>query len=692
MFPDNLTVYDLAQEDQKLKNELDKLKDNSTNIQKSLEKSALYLRSTIKDNDDNSPWPFMPSALQKSIHISTDLRAFLCAILTGEMHPKYPSKRSILLVESFAQDFIYAVSCGPQVPPKHMVFPCVLKALTGNSELIQILNRLGHAVSYSTIEENQTALCLLKLAAATDAVVLPDNIKPHVFTTLAWDNIDRLEETLTGGGTSHRVNGIAVQPKLFGLEPLKPPVPIIPKNKSFSLEELPLPVHISGERIGPVNVHTVNRADVIKEVHNKNIVWFLTRQVKHSDQAVMGWTGFNITVRKDIPVSQDNIGYLPTINAPATNMSTVYEILNQSIQIRNTLKLHKIVFAFDQALYAKATEIVWKKTEKFKYIILRMGVFHTICNLLSIIGKRFQDGGLKDIIIEAGLVAEGSISGVMESRKYNRGVRAHKCMYEALLRIAFKEFIPWMYDNHSSDLQLIEDGLIVIQDLQENIDQETYEKCLDNEQLGVLLRYFTEFLDHLRNNNGALSAFWMTYLDLVNILLGRVRASREGNWEMHMGYIHATIPWCFSYNKINYARYLSVYYAEMSQLPEKHPDIYQSFQEGGFSVQIGRCNTFGRIPVDQTTEETVNKNTKTPGGTCRFSLNTSAITRYYLTAEYRSTYIRMLRESLNLKQAGIQHADLNKPRIMKDDKAVCTVVDVINDLVNLISLTYVMPR
>ena len=41
-------------------------------------------------------------------------------------------------------------------------------------------------------------------------VVLPGTIQPNVFPTLAWDNIDRLEETLTGGGTTHRVNGIAV--------------------------------------------------------------------------------------------------------------------------------------------------------------------------------------------------------------------------------------------------------------------------------------------------------------------------------------------------------------------------------------------------------------------------------------------------------------------------------------------------
>ena len=44
-----------------------------------------------------------------------------------------------------------------------------------------------------------------------NAVPFPNNIKPHISTSLAWDNIDRLEETLSGGGTSQRVKGIAIQ-------------------------------------------------------------------------------------------------------------------------------------------------------------------------------------------------------------------------------------------------------------------------------------------------------------------------------------------------------------------------------------------------------------------------------------------------------------------------------------------------
>ena len=43
-----------------------------------------------------------------------------------------------------------------------------------------------------------------------------------------------------------------------------------------------------------------------------------------------------------------------------------------------------------------------------------MGDFHTILNLLSTIGKRFQDAGLKELCVESGIVAEGFVQVVME--------------------------------------------------------------------------------------------------------------------------------------------------------------------------------------------------------------------------------------------------------------------------------------
>ena len=116
------------------------------------------------------------------------------------------------------------------------------------------------------------------------------------------------------------------------------------------------------------------------------------------------------------------------------------------------------------------------------------------------------------------------------------------------------------------------------------------------------------FLEHLRHNNGELSAFWMSYIDMVeDVLLGLLRASREGNWELHLHAIRNMIPWCFAYDKLNYARYLSPYFAQMTNLPEKYRSVYEAFKTGQFSVQLSSNNPFGRIPVDQATEVTINK-------------------------------------------------------------------------------------
>ena len=66
--------------------------------------------------------------------------------------------------------------------------------------------------------------CLQKMALTPDnEVPSPQTIQVYVNTTFAWDNIDRLEETLSGAGTSHRVNGIAIQARHFG--PNLPPPP-----------------------------------------------------------------------------------------------------------------------------------------------------------------------------------------------------------------------------------------------------------------------------------------------------------------------------------------------------------------------------------------------------------------------------------------------------------------------------------
>ena len=96
-----------------------------------------------------------------------------------------------------------------------------------------------------------------------------------------------------------------------------------------------------------------------------------------------------------------------------------------------------------------------------------------------------------------------------------------------------------------------------------------------------------------------------------------------------MSIIHAVLPWSFAYDRINHSHYLSVYYTEMTRLSIDHPDVHVQLKNGGFSVQFGRQNHFGRIPVDQNIEETVNKDTQDSWRDQRIQPKPAPLSRYY---------------------------------------------------------------
>jgi hypothetical protein len=66
------------------------------------------------------------------------------------------------------------------------------------------------------------------------------------------------------------------------------------------------------------------------------------------------------------------------------------------------------------------------------------------------------------------------------------------------------------------------------------------------------------------------------------------RAQREGDWELYLDSFRATLPYFFRYDHPNYAKWGSVFIAEMEQLPY---EVLQEFKKGNFvncKVERGR--------------------------------------------------------------------------------------------------------
>ena len=81
-------------------------------------------------------------------------------------------------------------------------------------------------------------------------------------------------------------------------------------------------------------------------------------------------------------------------------------------------------------------------------------------------------------------------------------------------------------------------------------------------------------------------------------------------------------------------------------------------------------STFGRIPIDQTIEEAINKDTQKAGGTKGFSSRPNAVTKYYITAKDCANYVRQLTEMISKESYRFEHPDMTKRRITRVEKDV----------------------
>ena len=119
--------------------------------------------------------------------------------------------------------------------------------------------------------------------------------------------------------------------------------------------------------------------------------------------------------------------------------------------------------------------------------------------------------------IEAGIVADGSINGVLDDKHYNRALRVHKCIYEyeALLRLAWEAFMLLVEDNIQDMNVVIKTFLDQVKRITDDLNQQRFSDLLQSPLLAELTPLWKDFLEHLRHNTGELAAFWMPYIDMV---------------------------------------------------------------------------------------------------------------------------------------------------------------------------------
>ena len=282
--------------------------------------------------------------------------------------------------------------------------------------------------------------------------------------------------------------------------------------------------------------------------------------------SIPSWSAFHCLLNRQKKFDKSAMHYLPVIEHPPTELSTVKEILNRSSDLCDRLKLDCMVLVFDQAIYSKVQQIRWTDDDLFGRFVVRLGDFHTTMSFLSVIGKRFVDSGLKDVFIESRIVTEGSLTGVMNGHQYNQSIQAHKITLDALMRLRFEAFLDTLNDYDETA------ALKVIGDMYYSFPSSDFIILTNGSEFSGLLTTYNDFISRMRRT---LPTFdhWSTYIDMVQTLLLFIQATRESNWELHLAALRKMLPWYFAYDRPNYARYGTVYYVEMCALPYTHPTV-----------------------------------------------------------------------------------------------------------------------
>ena len=305
-------------------------------------------------------------------------------------------------VVSIAQDLIYAESNGKKQTHKSLALGMTVRQMTGSVRLLRILHGLGHTASTATVYRHDTALAILSSDGAGKEITIPRNIIPEAFTTIVWDNNDFNEETVFGKGTTHVANGIIVQNKEAG-QKLGERISVSKKNRTIVAPETNIVRYTSKEKgtlclrneSSEISLEEENYRHEHSMGRNADFLYLLSRKnASENGESLPGWTGLNTQIYKEIRCSS-NIGYLPVIDAPVTDMSTINTLLRHSVSICQRLQVPEIVLVFDEAIYAKAQMIRWKHDEFKKRLVTRLGDFHTVMSFCSGISKIFKDAGLQ---------------------------------------------------------------------------------------------------------------------------------------------------------------------------------------------------------------------------------------------------------------------------------------------------------
>ena len=411
--------------------------------------SVKYLREDILNmikEAPNLPWPPKVVDLNHEKRQPPErVKYFYKKLINDTHHIESEQSRNFTL--SFAQDLVHAVSRGKFLTTKHVLLGNGIHSITGLEKPIQILSKFGHSCSYNKVQKIETAQAEVVQQMARmnfPLPLLPKNDNEKASTKFWWDNFDCKKENLAG--SIHTTHGIAYQEHSQGTKEQHQQIDMIPSNRTtVQVIRNQLPSRKINPHTNPslfINSSQNNSPDIQILAENELLLWKIARRIHtKSKQSIPRFVGWVIKSYQEVDTKKTVITYLPPINKPISNYSTVTDCIIRSQKLAQVSNMKYTNITVDAGAAAKFYQVVWNNLIVFKNVVIHLGDMHGFMEFFRNIGKAVTGSGFEDIIYQAELCTTGGIKGVLSGKHYNRSWMVYECFAEAIDRLFCESFI-----------------------------------------------------------------------------------------------------------------------------------------------------------------------------------------------------------------------------------------------------------
>ena len=630
---------------------------------------AVRLREQVEATN-TVPWPPHVSELERE----EDLNELLLKLITWLKHPntsEVNDNASVRSIGSILTSYITGMRTSFEVN-----LSVLLHGLTKSREIVDLLHKDGLGISYNDV------LMLRDFWVFSDLKCSP-NCPPELAfgkpAVAVVDNDDFNSDTLTGAGQAHRTNVMFVQPETFDepLENQEDRTQMTPQFLSTSLKE------IGSDMQHVIPYKTVKRGEPpIREraaddsprdtfmQRSRGVIHALARaqddrtRPKPEEQTVPGFSGFQ--ARMSNADEKSRAIYHMTYPDPPSKT-----ILNDVLcKLAKAIEEKKIPFAIivgDHPVYVLMLELKSENPQQFSKILPFMGAFHIQMSFIYTIYKRFHGSGISDVLVAAGVIADGSVEQALRGKHFKRGVRCLRLFYETLVHHAL--------DKRLGGSPLSEDVKSALARLRHEIDAQQLAEVHAELENNAEVKDLIETL--FRDFEGApLAEYWLSFMEMVEVLTQNIHALRTSNWNEYKSSLKLMLPWMQIYDNDKYGRHLPDFIAVLDTLPVEQT----AFMKDGMFAQSMTGNPYSCVALDIWIESTMNKGSKLKSGWLAILNNEKQLLSNTRNVNNINRVRRAVHHQANRKShRKAEHADCSSSKIRKDEQAVQDISSCLNE-------------